>query len=170
VFVLVTENRLTSSTDVADPLSINDNDYLNSSSSHSELVLFRAAEHGETGTSISFEYSSRNRGYSLRSTTEIAQTWIEFEYSNVRWKYLSSSLDIEWSHRVKYLSLSQHNSMLNFVFVQFRCIRYLLKYGADPCLENNLGLTPWNNLSKLNEILELECLQLFVDLSQLLVK
>ena len=83
---------------------------------------------------------------------------------------MSSSLDIEWSHRVKYLSLSQHNSMLNFVFVQFRCIRYLLKYGADPCLENNLGLTPWNNLSKLNEILELECLQLFVDLSQLLVK
>lgn len=48
------------------------------------------------------------------------------------------------------------------------CIRHLLKYGANPYLENTLGLTSWNNLSKLNEILELECLQLFVDLSQLL--
>jgi hypothetical protein len=39
--------------------------------------------------------------------------------------------------------------------------------GANPQLENNLGLTPWINLSKLNETIELECLQIFVDISQI---
>ncbi len=52
---------------------------------------------------------------------------------------------------------------------EFRCIRHLLRFGANPLLENNLGLTPWNNLSKLNETIELECLQIFVDISQILV-
>ncbi|CAF4329563.1 unnamed protein product [Rotaria socialis] len=46
------------------------------------------------------------------------------------------------------------------------CIRHLLKFGGNPFLENSLGLTPWNNLSQLNETIELECLQLFVDLNQ----
>ncbi|CAF3551024.1 unnamed protein product [Rotaria sordida] len=35
-------------------------------------------------------------------------------------------------------------------------------------VENNLGLTPWNNLSKLNETIELECLQILVEINQIL--
>jgi hypothetical protein len=61
------------------------------------------------------------------------------------------------------MSSIQYNHFL------FRCIRHLLKFGANSSLENNLGLTPWNYLSKLNETIELECLQLFVDISQTLV-
>ncbi|CAF1008863.1 unnamed protein product [Adineta steineri] len=48
------------------------------------------------------------------------------------------------------------------------CIRHLLKFGANSSIENNSGLTPWHNLSRLNEAIELECLQLFVDMSQTL--
>ncbi len=61
-----------------------------------------------------------------------------------------------------------HQTCVLIVF-KFRCIRHLLKFGANPLLENNLGLTPWINLSKLNETVELECLQIFVDMSQTLV-
>ncbi len=58
---------------------------------------------------------------------------------------------------------------IKYNLFEFRCIRHLLRFGANPLLENNLGLTPWNYLSKLNETIELECLQLFVDISQTLV-
>ncbi|CAF4388540.1 unnamed protein product, partial [Rotaria magnacalcarata] len=64
--------------------------------------------------------------------------------------------------------LSNGNTCLHLSTINghIECIRHLLKFGGNPFLENNLGLTPWNNLSQLNETIELECLQLFVDLNQ----
>jgi hypothetical protein len=50
------------------------------------------------------------------------------------------------------------------------CIRALVKYGANPFVENHLGLTSWHCLSKLNETIELECLHVLVDINQILVR
>lgn len=57
IYILVAENRLTSSTDTADLSLYTDKSDLNSTSSsssslstsHPELILFRAAENGDTG-------------------------------------------------------------------------------------------------------------------------
>ncbi|CAF1350215.1 unnamed protein product [Rotaria sordida] len=51
-----------------------------------------------------------------------------------------------------------------------RCVHHLLKFSANSLLGNNLCLTAWYNLSKLNETIELEYLQIFVDINQILVK
>ncbi|CAF5165118.1 unnamed protein product, partial [Rotaria magnacalcarata] len=51
------ENRLTSSTDIADSPSYTDKNDLNSTSSslspsHSDIIIFRAAENGDTGMKL----------------------------------------------------------------------------------------------------------------------
>ncbi|CAF1293634.1 unnamed protein product, partial [Rotaria sordida] len=51
---------------------------------------------------------------------------------------------------------------------QIECIRHLLKFSANSLLGNNLCLTAWYNLSKLNETIELEYLQIFVNINQIL--
>jgi ankyrin repeat protein len=56
-----------------------------------------------------------------------------------------------------------NKSASNIIFSWRRCIRYLLQFGANPYLENNLGKTSWHNLSQLDETIELECLHEFVD-------
>ncbi|CAF4629322.1 unnamed protein product [Rotaria sp. Silwood1] len=141
----VAENRLTSSRDVADlptytdksdlnstttPSSLSSSSSSSSTSSHSDIILFRAAENGDTEQLLKF----------LK---------------------LGSNPNSQMFNGNTCLHLSATNGHID-------CIRHLLKFGANPLLENNLGLTPWNNLSKLNETIELECLQAFVDISQIL--
>lgn len=54
-------------------------------------------------------------------------------------------------------------------FFLLRCVRHLLQFGANPYVENNLGITSWHNLSQLDETIELECLHEFVSHAQNLV-
>ena len=105
---------------------------------------------------------------SFRTINESSQTWMEFQQANDRWKHLSSSLDVSGSHRIRCSSMTDES--IDWFLLRSRCIRALLKYGANPCLENHLGLTPWNHLSKLNESIQLECLHLDVDVSEILVR
>ncbi|CAF4984383.1 unnamed protein product, partial [Rotaria sp. Silwood1] len=119
----VAENRLTSSRDVADLPTYTDKSDLNSTttpsslsssssstSSHSDIILFRAAENGDTEQLLKF----------LK---------------------LGSNPNSQMFNGNTCLHLSATNGHID-------CIRHLLKFGANPLLENNLGLTPWNNLSK----------------------
>jgi hypothetical protein len=77
-FILVVENRLTSSTDSADLSSHTDKSNLNStsssssSSSHSEYILFRAAEKGDAGNYSLVFLSINKRKISSRTIIEIS--------------------------------------------------------------------------------------------------
>ncbi|CAF1036217.1 unnamed protein product [Adineta ricciae] len=149
----VAENRLTSPTDIADIPLYTDKSNLNptssltstslsstttatssssssSLSSHSDVILFRTAENGDTEQLLKFLKLGSNPN--------------------------SQMLDGNTC-----LHLAAANGHIE-------SIRHLLKFGANPSMENNLGLTPWNNLSRLNEINELECLQLITEMSETL--
>ncbi|CAF0974994.1 unnamed protein product [Adineta steineri] len=97
---------------------------------HSDIIVFRAAENGDTEQLLKFLKLGSNPNSQL----------------------------------------PDGNSCLHLAAVNghIECVRHLLKFGANSSIENNSGLTPWHNLSRLNEAIELECLQLFVDMSQTL--
>jgi hypothetical protein len=83
IYILVAENRLNSSTDVANLPSYTDKSDLNStsktsssssssSSSHSNLILFRAAENGDTGIRWIVYFVNKKKANSSRTITQIS--------------------------------------------------------------------------------------------------
>ncbi|CAF0742860.1 unnamed protein product [Rotaria sordida] len=138
----VAENRLTSPTDVVDLPSNTDKSDLNSTTSSSS-----------SSSSLSLSSHSDITLFRAAENGDTEQL--------VKFLKLGSNPNSQMFNGNTCLHLSVTNGHIE-------CIRHLLKFGANPLLENNLGLTPWNNLSKLNETIKLECLQIFIDISQIL--
>ncbi|UJR23738.1 hypothetical protein I4U23_026715 [Adineta vaga] len=143
----VAENRLTSPTDVADLSLYVDKSDSNPTSSLTSVSLL------STTTNSS---SSANSDIILIRTAENGDTEQLFKFLQ-----LGSNPNTQMLDGNTCLHLAASNGHIE-------CIRHLFKFGANSSIENNLGLSPWYNLSRLNEINELECLQLFTEMSQTL--
>ena len=123
--------------------------------------VFRAAETGDAGTSKTLIIALNTEEHESSSTAPIPPNGIESQSTADRWQHMSAFLFCSWTCPVG-VEANHFESDPPC----FRCIRHLLNHGANPSLENHLGVTSWKNLSQLSEPLQLECLREFLSQDQ----